>query len=245
MKTISIFLLFALFCSCTKTLHNDHAVDDLLTDTNEKLKLASDTTAELGKVFEATMEPADKVQVLLQFENLTITTEFEEVWTDGDYFTQVHKDTILIQLGLVSKISGQTYMLKPAMSIETIQIYQNYETSLTIMDEGPHVDLIDWIHFIGEWNELEIKNNRFKTLEYSDLDQEKFPPVTSDQILEATKKHLNVDSSRWTDLVRQCTGPNKYPCGVSVSRINLRIVLTDNKGITTEKYVIMEIPMGC
>jgi hypothetical protein len=212
---------------------------------DHKSELSSDKKSPQANTTQIVDDSGDSVQVLLQFDNLTLTTGFEEVWNDENYFSEVHKDTILIQLGLVSKISGQVYLLKSSSSIRTIQIYQNYETSLTIMDEGPHVDLTDWTHYVGEWKELKIKDNRFKTLEYSSADQEQFPNVTPDEILEATKKHLKVDSNRWTELAKQCNGPNKYPCGVSISRINLKITLTDNKENKTDKYVILEVPMGC
>ncbi|MBT1705438.1 hypothetical protein [Chryseosolibacter indicus] len=245
MRATNILLIFGLLCSCSRPGQNDNLVDSGLKEEKPKSELPSGEKSKQANTTETTDNSKESIQVLLQFENLTLTTGFEEVWNDENYFAEVHKDTILIQLGLVSKISGQEYLLKPASSIGTIQIYQNYETSLTIMDEGPHVDLTDWTHYIGQWKELKIKDNRFKTLKYSNTDQEQFPEVTSEEILEATEKHLNVDSSRWTELAKQCTGPNKYPCGISISRINLKIILTDNKGITTEKYIIFEVPMGC
>jgi hypothetical protein len=246
MRASNIFLIFGLLCSCSRPEQNDNLVDCGFKDEKPKSELTFDKTLTKQVDRPETVEDSgDSIQVLLQFDNLILTTGFEEVWNDENYFTQVHKDTILIQLGLVSKISGQTYFLKPTKSIKTIQVYQNYETSLTIMDEGPHVDFTEWTHFIGEWKELKIESNGFKTLEYSNLDQENFPQVTPDQILEATKKHLNVDSNRWTELAKQCTGPNTYPCGVSISRINLKIILNDDKGIKAQKYIILEIPMGC
>lgn len=245
MKATNILLILGLFCSCTQARQSDHRAHNKAQDSEAKSDLVPSNTVEQGNDSETTKDSVDNVQVLLQFNNLTITTDFEEVWNDKNYFAKIHKDTILVQLGLVRNISGQTYLLKSGLDIQAIQIFQNYETSLTIMDEGPHVDLTDWTHYVGDWKKLKIEDNKFKTLEYSGADQEKFPIVTSKEILEAAQKHLHVDSNRWTELAKRCTGPNVYPCGVSISRINLKIVLTDNKGITTEKYVILEIPMGC
>ena len=232
-------------CSCSRPGQNESLFDNGKDEKPKSGLISGVKLEEQVNAPETVEDSGDSVQLLLQFENLTLTTGFEEVWNDDSYFAEVHKDTIVVQLGLVGKISGQTYLLMPAASIKTIQIYQNYETSLTIMDEGPHLDLTDWAHYNGEWKNLEIESNSFKTLEYSTAEQERFPEVTSGEILEATKRYVSVDSKRWTELAKQCTGPNAYPCGVSINRINLKIVLTDNKGNTTEKYIIFEVPMGC
>lgn len=246
MRATNILLIVGFLYSCSRPGQNGNLVDSGLNDEKPKAELSSNQKlVRQVNPSEMVEKLDDNVQLLLQFDNLTLTTSFEEVWNDENYFAKVHKDTILIQLGLVSKISGQEYFLKPSTVIKTIQIYQNYETSLTIMDEGPHVDLTDWAHYVGDWEQLKIESNGFKTLEYSTSEQEKFPKVTSEEIFEATKKHLAVDSNRWTELAKQCTGPNTYPCGVSISRINLKIVMTDDKGTTAEKYVILEVPMGC
>jgi hypothetical protein len=245
MKASTILLLTGLLCACTKTGQEDNTISKALMDIKPKPELTSENKAtHLLPESIPTEDSTDSVQVLLQFDNLILTTWFEEVWNDENYFAKVHSDTILVKLGLVTKISGQ-YSLKPGPSIQAMEILQSYETSVTIMDEGPHVDLTKWKHHIGEWKKLNIVNNTFRTHEYSSLDQEKFPDVTTDEIVQATKKHFNIDSNGWTELAQKCTGPNSYPCGVSISRIIVKIILTDNNGITSEKYIILEVPMGC
>lgn len=181
----------------------------------------------------------------LKFQELSLTVELEETWNKPDYFTNIHSDTIIVELGLVSEISGQLYSLELNKSVKSVAIFQNYETSLTLMDEGPHIDLINWKHHKSDWKRLEVTNNNFRTLKYSNAENDMFPDVTTDEILSALRDHLNVQDNRWTELAKQCSNANSYPCGVSISRINLKIELTRVDGTTSLKHIIFEVPMGC
>jgi hypothetical protein len=174
-----------------------------------------------------------------------MTVELEETWNKSDYFERVHSDTIIVKLGLVSEISGQLYSIEPSESVKSFEIFQNYETSLTLMDEGPHIDLTNWKHFQPDWKQINIDDNKFKTFKYSDAESNKFPSVSSTEILNAVREHLNVQDNRWTELSKKCNDANTNPCGVSISRINLKVELTKQNGTTSVKYIIFEVPMGC
>jgi hypothetical protein len=183
--------------------------------------------------------------ILLKFQDLKMSVELEETWNKPEYFERVHSDTLIVELGLVSEISGQLYSIELSESVKNIAIFQNYETSLTLMDEGPHVDLTNWKHYQSDWEQLKISDNKFRTFKYSDADNNKFPSVSTVEIVNAVKEHLNDQDDRWAELAKKCNDANSAPCGVSISRINLKIELTNKNGTTSAKYIIFEVPMGC
>ncbi|GAB5533151.1 MAG: hypothetical protein Roseis3KO_49280 [Roseivirga sp.] len=191
------------------------------------------------------LTPQENSPTSLKFEGLTLQVELEETWNKPGYFTKIHSDTIIVKLGLMGQISGQRYTLEPDKSVKSIAIFQNYETSLTLMDEGPHIDLVNWKHHKSDWKRLELEDNHFSTLKYSRAQNAMFPDVTTDEILSALRDHLNVENNRWTELAKQCSSANSYPCGVSISSINLKIELTKVDGTTSLKHKIFEVPMGC
>ena len=239
-------LLVVVLCSCTTEKPQEVATEAKTSDVSESAA-ASDKKAPDQHESNAASDASDDgwaKDVSLKFVGLTLTTRFDEVWNEEGYFDQIHTDTIVVQLGL-GNATGQTYVMKTDSSIQSIEIFQNYETSLTVMNEGPHIDLTEWKHYVSDWQKLDITGDEFKTVNYSLSDKTKFPDVTPDEIVQAVKARLKDDSDRWAKLASECKDVNDYPCGVSISRINLRIATTDINGVKTERLVIFEIPMGC
>lgn len=237
MKFIAAFLLVVCF-SCTTERPTEVAIEVKSNDIKAKPETAADNK-------ESNINEGQSEEVFIKFPDLTITTHFDEIWNEEGYFNQIHADTILVQVGLGDDPSGKTYLIKIDSSLQSIEIFQNYETSLTLMDEGPHIDLTNWKHYIGDWQKLSISENHFKTFAYSQEDQVKFPEVTRDEIVQVVKQGWGDDPDGWAKLAEECKGANGYPCGVSISRINLKIVTVDVNGVKAERLVIFEIPMGC
>jgi hypothetical protein len=199
---------------------------------------------------DASDRPEDQVyeeltDILFRFENVALTAEFGELWNDEGYFEKVYDDTIIVKLGLSTPLSGQRYAINLDSTIQHIEIFQNYETSLSIKNEGPHLDLTAWTHYLGEWEPLIIADGGFQTAEYNDADFDVFPEVTIDEIVNAVKDASSGETNDWVELASKCKGPQGYPCGVSISRINLKLVLTYTSGITVERFIVFEVPMGC
>jgi hypothetical protein len=127
---------------------------------------------------------------------------------------------------------------------------KQYETSLTLMNEGPHVDLTSWKHFTSGWEKIEEpKRNEFVSVEI-DLEKYDFPAVTADEIVEAVSAEVKrwgdeIDGSSWIALAKQCKSADAYPCAVSVSQVRIRIsALVD--GVWEPALLIrMNVPMGC
>lgn len=246
MKSV-VALLVVIFWSCTTEKPGEVATEVKTYEVAKSATVSDMKAADQNESTTASDDSAEApgMEVSLKFDGLTITTRFEEIWNEEDYFDQIHADTILVQIGLGDDPSGKTYLIKTDSSIQSMEIFQNYETSLTLMNEGPHLDFTHWKHYISDWQKLNISDNQFNTLTYSQEDQVKFPDVTRDEIVQVVKQGSRDDSDGWLKLAEECKGANGYPCGVSISRINLKIVTTDINGVKKERLVIFEIPMGC
>jgi hypothetical protein len=183
--------------------------------------------------------------ILFRFKNVSLTAEFGELWNDEGYFDEVHEDSIVVRLGLSAQMSGQRYAIRLDSSIQQVEIFQNYETSLTLMNGGPHIDLLGWKHYVGDWEQLVIADGGFQTAEYTDADFERFPEVTTAEIVEVVKDMPPTGDNNWAEIAAKCTSPQGFPCAVSISRITLKLVLTYTTGITVERFIIFEVPMGC
>lgn len=114
---------------------------------------------------------------------------------------------------------------------------------IDVVDEGPHCDLTEWKHFDSERKELEISANQFLADSYSEKDWEAFIVVIMDELRVAVKKECG---DRWSELIKDVKAPNEYPCGVSTSRIFIKIELSKKANETVlERIRSFEIPMGC
>lgn len=129
-------------------------------------------------------------------------------------------------------------------NVENLVVEETYETSLTIMDEGPHCDLTDWEHYIDNWRPL-YKNHleEYPLYTYSDKESEKFPNVSVQQIQAAVKKHCG---NEWADKIKNIQSPNDYPAGVGISRYYLRVSgKRKDNGASFQKTLVINSPMGC
>lgn len=241
LRSAYILVFVATLSSCTKTTEPVVAEQSDSAGMKEQSARNPDNLVALG----APAPDAALTTILLQFENFSMTAAFEKIGNTKSYFNAVHKDTIVVELGLFSRISGQTYAIKPDSSIQHIEIFQNYETSLSVRGEGPVITLLEWKHHVGDWEKLEIADGSFTTAEYSDADFEQFPDVTNDEIVQAVKAAFRGETNTWVESATKCTGPRGLPCGVSISRINLKVVLTYTTGITVERFVLFDVPIGC
>jgi hypothetical protein len=147
--------------------------------------------------------------------------------------------TVYLELGDSPENNLVTFDSREA---EIVNVYQRYETSATIMNEGPHLDLIDWVHYTSGWVELEkSKSHSFKSISYSEEDASKFPEVDIEKLKVMVK---NIGGENWAELVKDVKSVNDYPIGVGISKIefNIDYIL---KGIKKMKYIVFEMPLGC
>ena len=171
-------------------------------------------------------------------------------------------DPIPVDLDLGESIEDQLIILHthPGESWE-FKVEQQFETSLTVMDEGPHIDLRDWKHYTSAWEEIKmIERNKFLTSTIGESEPSKFPQVARKEIVVAVKeaeRKLYADyyetaraagdpvDEKWSKLARQCKSSLDYPCTVSISKIRFRIKVKDGDQWKTIKRMEFNVPMGC
>jgi hypothetical protein len=159
-------------------------------------------------------------------------------------------DTIRINLGLGETVSKRIRLIpRPGVHAQ-FTLEQQHQTSLTVMDDGPHMDLRGWRHHVSDWMPVETSGPlAFVT---RDTISDDFPAVTTRQIVAAVEAesrrwaaqgHVEVD--RWVRLAKGCTGATTYPCGVVLSEVRWRIRVEERGRWKTIQTVELVIPMGC
>ena len=155
-----------------------------------------------------------------------------------------------VDLDLAESLWNQIIILQahPGKSGE-FRVEQRYETSMTVVGEGPHVDLLNWKHYISGWKEIEKRgSNEFLTLNLSEIERSKFPQVTRKEMYDAVATETASDQTErnwWLREVRKCKSPTDDPCAVTVSKISFRIKTKERGVWKVVKRLDFMIPMGC
>ncbi len=123
-------------------------------------------------------------------------------------------------------------------------VYQAFETSVTIMNEGPHCDLIDWKHYNSNWIPLvNVSSNIFRATTFTVKESTFFPKVTIQEVIGAVTEKCG---SKWADLMQNSKSVYDYPCEIAISRFFFRITAIDKlTGGKIDKKITILIPMGC
>jgi hypothetical protein len=169
--------------------------------------------------------------------------KFDSIWITPGYImsTEFKGDTAFVSLEPGDSPEGQMFRINDP-DVKILNVSQKYETSISIMDEGPHFDLLHWKHYISEWQVLkQTDNNAFKSVSYSEELHGKFPQTDIRRFKEYVKRTAG---DRWHDLVINVKSVKEYPCTVDISRIIYKIKYSAG-GQLKEKYLIFEMPLGC
>lgn len=179
---------------------------------------------------------------IIRFQSIVVTIERLEA------FDQKELDRVFDKEALFSADLGETLesadILIKTEKFKDIEVYQAFETSVTIMDEGPHCDLVNWRHHTSDWERLgEVKPNTFRTMVYPGDELSKFPTVTIREVQDAARKQCG---DGWADLIKGSKSVYDYPCDVGVSKYFLKVKGVDKTtGTRVEKKIVILIPMGC
>jgi len=170
--------------------------------------------------------------------------DYFEVWNTTEDLSKINKNVAKIEVALEGNPEDKFFKISP-YNYKKIEIFQRLENSISIMDEGPHCDLINWKHYTSDWVQIPYNrdDNLFKTITYSQVEKNKFIPIEMDDLKQAVKEHCD---ERWADLIKDATSLSpQHHISISPSRIFLKIILTNNEGKVTEKIIEFSIPMGC
>lgn len=143
-------------------------------------------------------------------------------------------------LELGESVEGALVEVIGGASEPAIRVQMQYETSVSIMNEGPHLDLLEWKHFTSAWLDLERDSKgRFRVGTVRDDERSQFPQVNRVELLEAVR---TAGGDGWAHLVKGVSSPLEYPATVDLSAIRLRLVYGK---FETTFVVEFRIPLGC
>ena len=239
------FLLIFLFCFTACQSNSPKKA----TPNSQNTEIVVDTstvevTEELNsEEEEATEVSNDKRKAYIPFEEFSITIHGFEIDESEVISPKYYSDSAVLYLDLDGDFENQLLEISEA-EISDLKIEQRYWTSMTVMNEGPHCDLVDWKHYYSPWKELpEVANGQWKTIRYAKPESQPFPKITLHELKKAVKKHCEED---WFELVKNAQSTSAYPFQVLLSHYEIRITCIDTEtGLKIVKTILIETPMGC
>ncbi|UIR56891.1 hypothetical protein LZQ00_03500 [Sphingobacterium sp. SRCM116780] len=190
-----------------------------------------------------TVEQTADTIATISFPNLQVAINRLVVMEQSSQPNKDPSDSLILSVDLGESIEGQQISLS-SDKFTDLKVEQSYETSVTIMNEGPHCDLLDWKHYTSAWKLLSKNNDgQFIGASYGDKETQYFPEVSTEELKKAIQLHCGTD---WHDLLENIKSIHDYPSAVGISRYFLRITGRDKKtGQEMQKMIILENPMGC
>jgi hypothetical protein len=236
LRDIFSILTLAIFCSCSNTSTNNPETiknDSIIIDTTN-ISSKSSTNIET--------ENAEETVLDIKFQELSLSINRLLINDEDKKLEQIQKDTVTLYLELGEPIEEQKISIS-SNQLTNLTVEQRYETSITIMNEGPHCDLTDWKHFYSDWKQLKVNSEgQFICDKYSESDGVKFPKISIEELKKKVKEQCGND---WVKLIEKIKSPTDYPSGVSISRYFIRLTgKRKDNGSKVTKLIIIETPMG-
>ncbi|MET0580577.1 MAG: hypothetical protein ABWX88_08475 [Pseudoxanthomonas sp.] len=139
---------------------------------------------------------------------------------------------------------------KPELHAYRISV--QFETSLAIGDEGPHVDLLDWKHCTSAWKIVEVgEDGGFVLPKPTEAESTCFPAATKAEIKTAVRSALRrygMDDSggeHWLELADSVNAPGELPSYIGVSKVRVRIEKRIERSWKEVTTIELMPPMGC
>ena len=170
-------------------------------------------------------------------------------WSEQAPFKRVH--TVALELG--DELEGKILSLSTTALPDTHRVSMQFETSMAISDEGPHIDLLDWKHCVSEWKFLPRMQggNSYTLPGPTETEASCFPSFTPQEIQAATLAELQgygfeeTRVQRWLELARTVSALGEGPLYVGVSKVRLRIEhYVDDQWVEVTR-VEFTSPLGC
>lgn len=218
----------------TSTQDEDTAVEMAINSVND-----TNLGNEISLVEVENLSPPEGNIVEIKFDEFSVEIDSLYIWQEEEFAT-TQQDTAEVFLELGEEIEGQTLKINQ-FNKGNLRVYQRFENSVTIMAEGPHCDLTEWLHYDSEWQELPISKGEFLTESYTMEERQLFHEITMEELREIVRERCG---DGWAAQIKDVNSPTEFPSGVGTSRIFLRFVLEGN-GKPVEKVISFIIPMGC
>lgn len=160
----------------------------------------------------------------------------------GYLFEAPFKPATKSYLDLGDELAEQFIKLAAADN-DQFRLFAQYETSVTVMDEGPHLDLTDWKHCTTDWIPVDqITPATFQFPASLAVDLGCFPEVSGKELKKAVSEY---GGERWSSLLGADVSPNSYPLATSLNTIRLRVEQLKNGEWVAVTMLDIAVPMGC
>jgi len=139
-------------------------------------------------------------------------------------------------------LEGKTVYVKHHQEFRNIEVFQKHENSIAISDDKSHCDIIKWQHYYSSWKPLKTisSNKKFEALPITEKEASRFIDVNIDELKTVVN---DACGETWSEAIKDVTSLNDYPTKIVVSKVYLRILMTDIDGYKTEKIIIFEVPL--
>jgi hypothetical protein len=172
-------------------------------------------------------------ELSIKFTRLIVPDDSNSIYINNDssYIYADIGETIL---------GGQIEVLKNHLS--ELKIEQCFETSISIYNEGPHCDLINWKHYYSPWTKLKpTKTNNYRCLNPSIKERETFVNVSVQELKNKVKESCG---EHWFDLIKDIKSTKSNFVSIGISRVLIKVSGQLN-GKTITKIIVIEEAMGC
>lgn len=169
----------------------------------------------------------------------------------GDYsFSGWHSEgevpaVLSVPLEPGEEIHGATLQLQPARADDRWRVLVQYETSLILSADGPHLDLTGWRHCVSEWEPAESATADAFVLPTPTPEQQAcFPDYTPAELEQAVRAQVALEGDP-SQAERWLAGPEQVSAFATISTVRVRVEVL-RKGRWVEVTTMTFLPtIGC
>lgn len=158
------------------------------------------------------------------------------------YFKDTESDTLVLGVGLGrASIYDQEISFNTTDKIADIKLEQQVEYCFSISDEGPHLDLRDWLVGYTPWLSVPRSGEQYQLLTMNnDIPKPPKPEfdMNAEEFLNAIKAE-GFSGERWQEAARRSHSLNWLN-----SRFILKLQWTEEE-IAQQKIIVFVLPLGC
>lgn len=159
--------------------------------------------------------------------------------------------TLNVPVELGDDVFGATLQLQPAKPGETYRVRVQYETSLALGAEGPHLDLTDWKHCTSAWQPAQPVDAVSFVLPIPTAEQHScFPAYTRAELDAAVRAHAAKQgdptiADGWLPNLDKGDAVGAVTPYVGISTVRVRVEVKRKGAWVAVTTVAFELPMGC
>lgn len=178
----------------------------------------------MGLIFAASSPEAQPVKLELTFSDGTtpVLLDLKEGNLSGTYLDL-----------------GQNLIKLRVFGLGNVRVFQQTETSLTIMNEGPHLDLTKWRHGLSPKEMMMEQEGYFL---FNPKQPSTFPPTTPAEIVKAAREF---GDKSWAQEAQKCPSVNEGSCQVAPSTYKFKIEVEENGSWKPWAQAQLYPAMGC